>query len=55
MNTIYIAEILAPDLSFREQARGLRRSVDENYAGKELMVDFSGVRFSSRAFHSSSA
>jgi len=50
MKTIYIAEILAPDLSFREQARGLRRFVDENYAGEELTVDFSGVRFSSRAF-----
>ena len=50
MKTIIIAEILAPDLSFREQARGLRRFVDENYAGEELTVDFGGVRFSSRAF-----
>lgn len=50
MKTINIAEILFPDLSFREQARGLRRFVDENYAGEELTIDFSGVRFSSRAF-----
>ena len=50
MKTINIAEILSPDLSFRDQARGLRRFVNENYAGEELTVDFSGVRFSSRAF-----
>lgn len=50
MKTINIAEILSPDLSFRELARGLRRFVDKNYVGEELTIDFSGVRFSSRAF-----
>ena len=50
MKTINIAESLSPDLSFRELARGLRRFVDENYVGEELTIDFSGVRFSSRAF-----
>lgn len=51
MKTINIAEILlSPDLGSRSQARGFRRFVDENYSGEQVMIDFSGVQFSSRAF-----
>ena len=50
MKTINIAEILSPDLSFRAQARGFRQFVEENDATDSVTVDFSGVRFASRAF-----
>lgn len=51
MKTINIAEFfLSPDLGSRAQARGLRRFVVENYSGEAVMVDFSGVQFSSWAF-----
>lgn len=50
MKTINIAEILYPDLSFRAQARGFRPFVEENDVADGVMVDFSGVKFASRAF-----
>lgn len=51
MKTINIADILlSPDLGSRAQARGFRRFVDENYFGESVVIDFSGVQFSSRAF-----
>lgn len=51
LKTIYIAEIISPDLGFRTQARGFRQFVDENYALEEsVTIDFLGVKFASRAF-----
>ena len=51
MKTINIAEILSPDLGFRALARSFRQFVEENYAAEEVVtIDFSGVRFASRAF-----
>ena len=50
MKTINIAEILSPNLSFRAQDRSFRQFVAGNDATDALMVDFSGVRFASRAF-----
>lgn len=50
MKTVNIAEIIAPDLGFRTQARDFRQYVDENFAGDSVTVDFNGVQFSSRAF-----
>lgn len=42
--------MLSPDLGSRAQARGFRRFVDENCFGESVVIDFSGVQFSSRAF-----
>ena len=49
MKTIYIAQILSPDLKSRMRAQDLRLLM-ENSGNDSFVMDFHGVKFATRSF-----